>query len=61
MVEVRSLDIHPNLRSGRSVIYSKLAKEFPNHPLVRDVSEKAGLFDEAAAKFSIPSLPTVAV
>ena len=42
-------------------LHSKLTQEFPNHPLVKDVSEKADLFDEAAAKFSIPSLPTVAV
>jgi hypothetical protein len=43
------------------VIFSKLEQEYPNHPLVKGVSEKAELFDEAAAKFHVPSLPTVAV
>ena len=38
-----------------------MARAFPDHPSVKDVSEKAELFDEAAAKFSIPSLPTVTV
>jgi hypothetical protein len=38
-----------------------MTQEFPDHPSVKDVSEKADLFDKAAAKIHVPSLPTVAV
>lgn len=60
MVEVRSDASLLILVYDRSTFYSKLTQEFPNHPLVKDVSEKADLFDDAAAKFDIPPLPTVA-
>jgi len=53
--------LRPSNKSEGDEWWSKLVQEFPNHPAVKDVSEKAELFDGAAAKFNIPSLPTVAV
>lgn len=53
--------LRPSKKGEGDEWWSKLTQEFPNHPLVKDVSEKADLFDEAAAKFDVPSLPTVAV
>lgn len=36
------------------MIARKFIKDYPDHPLVGDVAEKAGLFDEAAVKFEVP-------
>ncbi|THH15264.1 hypothetical protein EW146_g5186 [Bondarzewia mesenterica] len=43
-------------------LWSRLASEYPNHPLVTDVNAKADQFDELAAKFKVPPLaiPTAA-
>lgn len=38
----------------------KFINDYPDHPLVVDVAEKAGLFDEAAVNFEVPPLPQVA-
>jgi coatomer protein complex subunit epsilon len=35
---------------------SKFINEHPGHPMVADVAEKAGMFDEAAANFEVPPL-----
>lgn len=40
--------------------YSRLAAEYPSHPLVADVQQKAALFDECAAKFTVPVIATAA-
>jgi len=53
--------LKPSKKGEGDEWWSKLTQEFPNHPLVKDVSEKANLFDEAAAKIHVPSLPTVTV
>ncbi|KAJ6581525.1 coatomer epsilon subunit-domain-containing protein [Mycena capillaripes] len=37
-------------------LWTRLKTEHPTHPLVVDVSQKADLFDEFAAKFTVPSL-----
>jgi len=52
--------LRPSKKGEGDEWWSKLTQEFPNHPSVKDVSEKSNLFDEAAAKFNVPSLPTVA-
>lgn len=36
--------------------YSKFINEYPSHPLVVDVAQKAGLFDEAAVNYEVPPL-----
>jgi len=59
MFEVRFLEIYPNSRKGQSIPHSKLTSEFPKHPSAKGVSEKVGLFYKVAAKFSIPSPPTI--
>ena len=41
------------------MLHSKLAQVFPGHTSVKDFPEKTNLFDEAMAKFNIPSLPTL--
>ena len=41
--------------------YGKLMQEFPHHPSVKDVSDTADLFNGAAAKLNISSLPNFAV
>ncbi|KAF8216520.1 coatomer epsilon subunit-domain-containing protein [Mycena galopus ATCC 62051] len=43
-------------------LWARLQTEHPTHPLVLDVAQKAALFDESAAKFTVPSLavPTAA-
>jgi hypothetical protein len=35
---------------------SKFIHDHATHPLVADVAQKAGLFDEAAANFEVPPL-----
>ncbi|KIM90464.1 hypothetical protein PILCRDRAFT_812218 [Piloderma croceum F 1598] len=37
-------------------LWTKFIHDHPNHPLVVDVAQKAGLFDEAAANFEVPPL-----
>ncbi|KAI1793459.1 coatomer epsilon subunit-domain-containing protein [Ganoderma leucocontextum] len=39
-------------------LFSKLSTEFPDHPLVADYRQKEALFDELAAKFTVPPLAT---
>ncbi|RDX48117.1 coatomer complex protein [Lentinus brumalis] len=39
-------------------LFSQLSAEFPSHPLVTDYEQKADLFDELAAKFTVPALAT---
>ncbi|KAM5544191.1 hypothetical protein V8D89_001851 [Ganoderma adspersum] len=39
-------------------LFSKLSTEFPEHPLVTDYRQKEALFDELAAKFTVPPLAT---
>ncbi|KAF5316364.1 hypothetical protein D9619_006510 [Psilocybe cf. subviscida] len=41
-------------------LWSKFASEHPSHPLVADVAEKADLFDQYAAAFTVPALATAA-
>ncbi|KAJ7836526.1 coatomer complex protein, partial [Mycena leptocephala] len=43
-------------------LWTRLQTEHPTHPLVLDVAQKADLFDEFAAKFTVPPLavPTAA-
>ena len=41
-----------------SCCFSQLAREYPDHPLVADYRKKADLFDELAAKFTVPALAT---
>lgn len=36
----------------------KFINDYPDHALVGDVAEKAGLFDEAAVKFEVPQVMT---
>lgn len=36
----------------------QLEKQFPDHPMVSDYQQKAALFDELAAKFTVPALAT---
>jgi hypothetical protein len=38
------------------LLFSRLIKEQPNHPLVTDMGHKADLFDQAASKFTVPML-----
>jgi len=52
--------LRPSKKGEGDEWWSKLTQEFPNHPLVKDLSEKADLFDNAAAKFDVPPLPIVA-
>lgn len=51
--------ICPSVKGDQFTLYSKLTREFPNHPLVKDVSEKGDLFDDTAAKVDVPPLPTI--
>lgn len=44
----------------RVEIYRKFINEHPSHPLVTDVAQKAGLFDEAAQNFEVPPLAVAA-
>ncbi|KAI0741680.1 coatomer epsilon subunit-domain-containing protein [Daedaleopsis nitida] len=37
-------------------LYSRLSTEFPAHPLVTSCQQKAELFDELSAKFTVPPL-----
>ncbi|KAJ7281405.1 coatomer epsilon subunit-domain-containing protein, partial [Mycena rebaudengoi] len=37
-------------------LWARLITEHPSHPLVLDVAQKADLFDEFAAKFTVPPL-----
>ncbi|KAJ7066640.1 coatomer complex protein [Mycena amicta] len=37
-------------------LWTRLSTEHPSHPLVVDVSQKADLFDEFCAKFTVPPL-----
>jgi len=53
--------LRPSKKGEGDEWWNKLTQEFPNHPLVKDVSEKADLFDDAAAKFNVPPLPTLTV
>ncbi|KAI0630847.1 coatomer complex protein [Trametes polyzona] len=39
-------------------LYSRLAAEHPAFPLVTDVQQKAAVFDELAAKFTVPPVAT---
>ena len=39
-------------------ILRQLEKQFPDHPMVADYQQKAALFDELAAKFTVPALAT---
>ncbi|OJT01855.1 Coatomer subunit epsilon [Trametes pubescens] len=39
-------------------LFSQLATEYPTFPLVVDLQQKADLFDELAAKFTVPPLAT---
>ncbi|KAJ7765441.1 coatomer complex protein [Mycena maculata] len=43
-------------------LWTRLTTEHPSHPLVLDVAQKADLFDEFSAKFTVPPLavPTAA-
>lgn len=39
--------------------FRKFITDYPSHPLVTDVGEKAGLFDEAASLFDVPPMAVV--
>ncbi|KAF7308569.1 Heme peroxidase [Mycena chlorophos] len=41
-------------------LWTRLSTEHPAHPLVVDVAQKAGLFDEACAKYPVPPLAVAA-
>jgi coatomer protein complex subunit epsilon len=41
-------------------LWTKFIDEHPSHPLVTDVAQKAGLFDEAAQNFEVPPLAVAA-
>jgi len=41
-------------------LWTKFINEHPSHPLVTDVAQKAGLFDEAAQNFDVPPLAVAA-
>lgn len=45
-----------NIFPDDSMEYSKFINEYPSHPLVVDVAQKAGLFDEAAVNYEVPPL-----
>lgn len=37
----------------------KFTTDYPDHPLVNDISHKAGLFDESAQLFDVPPVAAV--
>ena len=41
---------------GVDAVYSELETKYPAFPMVKDVTQKAELFDELAAKFEVPPL-----
>ncbi|KAJ6619468.1 coatomer complex protein [Mycena sp. CBHHK59/15] len=54
--------IESNKKGEAEELWTRLTTEHPSHPLVLDVAQKAELFDELAAKFTVPPLavPTAA-
>jgi coatomer protein complex subunit epsilon len=53
---VVSLPLRPVLNGLMSPLDRRLQTTHPTHLLVVDVAQKADLFDEAVAKFTVPSL-----
>ncbi|KAF8906300.1 coatomer epsilon subunit-domain-containing protein [Gymnopilus junonius] len=40
-------------------LWSKLAAEYPSHPYIQDVLQKADLFNQSAAAFTVPPLAAI--
>lgn len=49
-----------NYQTIAEITHSQLASQYPTFPMVKDVAQKAELFDELAAKFEVPPLAVAA-
>ncbi|GJE90925.1 coatomer complex protein [Phanerochaete sordida] len=60
MVVAAGLSREKGSEAEAEQLWSQLSSQYPSFPMVKDVTEKADLFDELAAKFDVPPPVTAA-